>query len=200
MFLIVALGRKHDFSKKSICISVIIVPIYMGTIMLSSKIHATLSHHYAIHALFGFFVLLLGSQLMSTWINVDVEKWHSIIIPTYFSMRLLSAMACIFPGCCNGLQRLGGIYSFYQNEYVFPTILIECIAVAILLFTALFIKNFRNNKYFLYFVIVYGVLMFFLDMTRDNNKLIGMSSSDVVLIYGIIIYGLIMRFGIKFRS
>lgn len=88
----------------------------------------------------------------------------------------IGQLACLFPGCCRGLQWQGGIYNIQTETYHFPTPIFETVLTAII-FAYLLYRTIKRNyvsdgTLYPLMMILYGIMRFYCELLRENEKIV----------------------------
>jgi len=123
---------------------------------------------------FAFFVAVLAAMVY--FLNVPVLLSLDIAIPAFILGRGLAITGCLFAGCCHGFPMPWGIYSGAAKTLTFPTvpldILVSCSIVIHLMVLTSRQKYSGNGIVAATGMILFGILRLFIDILRDNQKLI----------------------------
>lgn len=106
-------------------------------------------------------------------------KWNLVCdsIVMYPLIRsCIGQLACVFPGCCRGLQWQGGIYNIKTGFYHFPTAIFETVLTTIILIYLVYRTKKKNyisdGSIYPLMMILYGGMRFYCEFLRENEKII----------------------------
>lgn len=126
-------------------------------------------------------LILFRTFWVSKLLRLDYKKLSSVFALTQAITWGISCFACFFPGCCNGYPWKYGVYNVRMEDYVFPTQLIN--AVALVLIVIITVRKIQKNNYVVadevapIIMILIGVTRFITEFLMDNSKIVlGLSS------------------------
>ena len=105
-------------------------------------------------------------------------KWSTACdaIAMYPLLRsCIGQLACIFTGCCRGLEWAGGIYNVRTESYHFPTPIFEtAITAVIVVYLVIRTKKKQftpDGTLYPLMMILYGIMRFYCELLRENEKI-----------------------------
>lgn len=114
------------------------------------------------------FCLPLGVYLICKKKKISFEAYLDYCTPSLIVMLAILRFACWCNGCCGGITYSTGAYT----TAVVPTQIIECIGDLVILLVILIVEWHYSGKgvSYPYFLVLYGILRFFLEFVRDTPK------------------------------
>jgi len=103
-------------------------------------------------------------------LRINYGKLLDICAPAECIMLALLKVKCVIDGCC-----AGRMVSFSGKSFVFPSQKVECAAFLIIM-VILLVMIFKKKKESLiypYYMIIYGVVRFILNLLRETTPWIG---------------------------
>ena len=156
---------------ESILISILQVEIGGLFSGLLAKITPGVVANYFGNVLISPFPLVLILILM----GINPLRQLDLITPAYAIFLFISKIACFMHGCCEGIPTEFGLYFPYNEQYEFPSQLLEAF-VALIIFIVLLCVARRSNRtpglMFPLYLIMYSATRFFTEFTRANEPII----------------------------
>ncbi len=164
---------------------IILVGVHFGVGYIGNGVWSLVQHIRDIHflgietatnsivRLFIFYPLIALSVALMLRLKCSLACDAIVMFPLLRSC--IGQLACLFPGCCRGLQWQGGIYNVQTGMHHFPTPIFETVLTAIIF--AYLVYRTRRNLYVsdgtLYplMMVLYGVMRFYCELLRENEKI-----------------------------
>lgn len=126
----------------------------------------------------------LLALLVAKILKIPFGKMVDYIAPGIALQKVVGPFGCPFFGCCYGCDCSWGIWNPFTEEKVFPVQWLECILV---LFIFLYLLRLaKNEKYagtgkiYANFLLIYGIVRFFLGYLKGGSKiLLGISNLEI---------------------
>lgn len=174
--------RQKDTIKMIIVVSIIFgfIGAYVFDSITQNKLYTMLSRPNEIGLTFwgGFILGLIVLICISYYKRLNTFFLLNLLSPSFLISHFWGRLGCFFVGCCFGKETNAytGIifpknsipYSNYHGLVsIHPTQLYEATGIFILL---VFLRKQKfNNRFFLY-LILYGILRFFIEFLRGDNR------------------------------
>lgn len=123
---------------------------------------------------FLFFCLIAAALAYA--VRLPVALTLDALIPAFILGRGAAIIGCLFLGCCNGYVCSFGVYSVREAAVVFPAVLLDSGFSFVI--TAFLISQTRKSGYAgagqvaAMGLLLFGILRVFIDLLRDNQKII----------------------------
>lgn len=122
------------------------------------------------------FFIPVALYLISKMIKTDFGNYLDYCTPAGLIMLICIRTGCFLNGCCQGIY-----FEYKSRPVIFPSQLLECVLDSILLYVLFAMEDkIKTGHLYVVFMGGYGVLRFFVECTRDTDKVtLGMSNGQI---------------------